>query len=166
MAERGGRGRLGDLETWRLGDWETGREREREREGERGRVGERGREREREGEGGREREREGERGREREREGERGKGRGGGRRRGRERGRARRVSGSGAQMLACARIILSCKVLLAGSRTLAAKCVALLLRWAPSVRVLGLHAHKAQSGGQVASIGLCLHGPRPKFSLC
>ena len=76
------------------------------------------------------------------------------------------MTGSGAQMLACARIILSCKVLLAGSRTLAAKCVALLLRWAPSVRVLGLHAHKAQSGGQVASIGLCLHGPRPKFSLC
>ena len=52
-------------------------EREREREGERGRErereGERGREREREGERGREREREGERGREREREGERGR---------------------------------------------------------------------------------------------
>ena len=37
-------------------------------------------------------------------------------------------------------------------------------RWAPSVCALGLIAHEAQSGGQAASMSLCCHGPKPKFS--
>ena len=63
------------------------------------------------------------------------------------RGRSGRREDGGKGQMAKEREGDVCMCSCAGSRTLAIKRVALRSPWAPSVRALGLIAHKAQSGG-------------------